>query len=249
MRAASIHKLETLTGHALQARDGEIGKLEEIYFDDASWTTRYFVVHTGGWLAGRDVLIATSQVVGLVRKKAQLDVDLSRDQVKGSPPVDTAQPVSRQHEEFFARYYELEPYWEPCGELELPSSPEEPVRIPSRNQRESDRPHLRSSDEVRGYHIHAVDGTVGHVADFLVGDSDWRVRFLEVATRNWLPSQHVLISPAWIESIRWADREVSVKVTREAIREAPGYDPNVGIGPDDEIELFEHYGRHDPSER
>jgi len=246
--ADTILKLETLKGHALHARDGEIGKLQEIYFDDARWRARYFVVHTGGWLFGRDVLIAAAHVLGLAPTRAQLDVDLSREQIEASPPIESERPVSRHYEELFARYYELARYWEPGDGIELPPKHDEPVRIPSREEQEPDRPHLRSSDEVSGYQIHAADGRLGHVADLLLCDGAWHVRFLEVDTRNWLPGRHVLISPAWIEGVSWAEREVHVKVSREAIETAPAYDPVAGVGPDDEIALFEHYGR-DVAER
>ena len=53
-----LRKLGELTGYTLQARDGDIGKLEQIYFDDHYWSVRYFIVHTGSWLLGKDVLIA-----------------------------------------------------------------------------------------------------------------------------------------------------------------------------------------------
>ena len=38
--------------------DGEIGKLDDFYFDDKSWTIRYLVADTGNWLLGRKVLIS-----------------------------------------------------------------------------------------------------------------------------------------------------------------------------------------------
>ena len=240
---ASIHKLGRLTGHALRARDGEIGKLEEIYFDDEHWIIRYFVVRAGGWLLGREVLISPDHVIGFDPSRAELEVDLSREQVKQSPPVAQERPVSRHYEMLFAHYYDLEPYWRPGHALDLPPRLDEPVVVPGRELREPERPHLRSSDEVTGYRIHATDGSIGHVADFLVSDDSWRIRFLEVDTRSWWPSRHVLIAPAWIERVSWADHEVYVRVGREAIKTAPAYDPAVGIGPDDEIELFEHYGR------
>jgi len=42
------HRLSDLKGYSLSARDGEIGKLEQVYFDDRRWVVRYFLVHTGG---------------------------------------------------------------------------------------------------------------------------------------------------------------------------------------------------------
>jgi len=57
-----LRQLRELIGFHLEARDGEIGKLKQIYFDDQRWTVRYFVVHTGSWLSGQDVLIVPSVV-------------------------------------------------------------------------------------------------------------------------------------------------------------------------------------------
>ena len=58
-----------------------------------------------------------------------------------------------------------------------------------------DDPHLRSIEAVTGYHIHASDGEIGHVEDFLVEDADWSIHYLVVDTKNWWPGKKVLISP------------------------------------------------------
>ena len=47
---------KTLSGYTLRSLDGDIGKVEEFYFDDHHWTVRYLVVNTGNWIAGRQVL-------------------------------------------------------------------------------------------------------------------------------------------------------------------------------------------------
>ena len=54
-------------------------------------------------------------------------------------------------------------------------------------QRDSDDPHLRSTEAVAGYHIHAVDGEIGHVEDFLLEVADWSIHYLVVDTKNWWP--------------------------------------------------------------
>jgi len=50
-------------------------------------------------------------------------------------------------------------------------------------------PHLRSTDEVSGYHIQAADGEIGHVEDFVIDDETWAIRYMVVATRNWWPGK------------------------------------------------------------
>lgn len=232
-------KLGHLTGYSLEARDGEIGKLEQVYFDDQHWLTRYFVVRTGGWLFGRQVLVPPAVVSAVDQDKEVMVVELTREQIRNSPPVDSQLPVSRHYEEEFHRYYGWEPYW--TGEM-VPGTVPTP-RSGGEGLREPSQSHLRSSDEVRNYHIQACDGEIGHVEDFVLEEPDWDIGYLEVDTRNWLPGKHVLVAPAWIREVDWASREVRVDLDREAIRTAPPYDPSLVISRDYEVALFAHYGR------
>lgn len=110
-------------------------------------------------------------------------------------------------------------------------------------QEESADSHLRSSDAVKGYHIEAADGEIGHVSGFLIDDETWAIRYIEVATRNWWPGKKVLISPAWIDEVSWLDSNFSTHLTREAIRSAPEYDEFMIITRDYEERLHLHYGR------
>ena len=48
-----LQRAKELSGYTLGARDGEIGKVGEFYFDDQNWTVRYLVADTGGRLCGR----------------------------------------------------------------------------------------------------------------------------------------------------------------------------------------------------
>jgi len=73
--------------------------------------------------------------------------------------------------------------------------------------------HLRSTTAVTGYHIEAEDGEIGHVAGFVMDDETWAIRYIEVATRNWWPGKKVLVSPAWIQKVSWAESNVYVAST------------------------------------
>jgi hypothetical protein len=52
------HTINGLVGRRVEASDGDVGRVDDVYFDDESWTLRYLVLKTGGWLSGRKVLIA-----------------------------------------------------------------------------------------------------------------------------------------------------------------------------------------------
>ncbi len=234
------HRLSDLTGYSLNARDGEIGKLEQIYFDDIRWLARYFVVHTGGWLLGQNVLIVPSAIKAIDEENKTLEVDLTQAQIKDCPPVNTEKPVSRHYEQEYYHYYGWEPYW--VGDPMFGPAPVMPPPTLAEAPMEPEHPHLRSSDEVKNYNIHTLDGDVGHVEDFILEEPGWAIRYLEVDTRNWLPGKHVLVAPTWIEQVNWAKQEVAVKLKREAIETAPAYDPGKIISRDYQVALYEHYG-------
>jgi hypothetical protein len=242
-----LRNLNDLNGFALAARDGEIGKLKEVYFDDQVWFVRYLVVHTGGRLLGREVLITPQAIESVDADGRRIIVKLTREQVENSPPVSSERPVSRHYEAEYHRYYGLEPYWAmgPIGAAPAPR----PIPLPAVPPREPQHPRLRSSDEVCGYRIAARDGELGKVQDFVIDESDWSVAYAVVDTRRWLPGRTVLISPAWIEAVDWPGRSITVDLDRDAIESAPEYDPSKVITAEYEAGLFSHYGKLLPPHR
>ena len=79
---------------------------------------------------------------------------------------------------------------------------------------------LHKTSYLMGFHLHATDGEIGHVDDFLV-DPAWAVRYLVVDTSNWIGGKSVLIAPAAIEKIDVEGQEIRVKLTRAQIEESP----------------------------
>jgi len=82
---------------------------------------------------------------------------------------------------------------------------------------------LHKSSRLLGFHLHATDGVIGHVDDFLV-DPQWRVSYLVIDTSNWIGGKSVLISPSAIERVDVAAREIKVSLTRAQIEGSPSLD-------------------------
>jgi hypothetical protein len=254
--------MRELEGFAIHATDGDIGHVDQGYFDDAHWTVRYLVVDTGHWLPGRKVLIAPAAIREADWKGRQLQVNLTRRQVENSPDIDTEKPVSRQQETEYAGYYGW-PYWwvgpGPAGPLLYPGvAPPAPEIVEAVETTEAAAaagledawpvvsggdPHLRSTREVIGYHLQARDGAIGHVGDFILDDASWIIRYLVVDTGSWWPGKKVLLPPQWIEGVSWAESEVRVDLDRETIRRAPEWEPGTSITRDYEERLYGYYGR------
>lgn len=240
-----LNKATTLKGYKLDSRDGEIGKVKEFYFDDRYWTVRYLVADTGNWLTGRQVLISPYALGAVNDEEKNIAVDLTRKQIEDSPSLNTDKPVSRQFEESYYGYYGWPSYWggaygwgyypyiQRDRGLWKTSTPEE----------KSWDPDLRSTHDVKGHHIQASDGEIGHVEDFLVDAETWAIRYLVVATRNWWPGKKVLVSPQWIERVSWSDAKVFVTVSRETIKQSPAFADETLITRDYETDLHRHYDR------
>lgn len=249
----SIRKLE---GYRILATtgEGEVGQVKEVYFDDEKWVVRYLVVDTGGWLSGRSVLISPYAVLSIDWPHRAIFVNLTRNQVEGSPGIDTDKPVSRQQEAEYHRYYGYPEYWPAAtfwawGALPViaMSDPrireEEEARRHAAARREGADAHLRSSKVVLGYRIEASDDVIGHVEDFLFDEKTWAIRYLIIDTRNWLHGKHVLISPSWIRAVNWIERTLSVALTRQEIEQSPEYDAAHAPSPQYERALHRHYSR------
>jgi uncharacterized protein YrrD len=247
---------DILKGSTLNASDGEIGKVREFYFDDNQWVVRYFVVETGSWLTGRKVLIAPHALNNIDPQGGSISVALTQEQVRTAPPIETDKPVSRQYEERLNQHYDWVPHWVVPGavggmmlsRLRHDPSPEtsevaQPKAAVESSKAKGD-PHLRSSEKLQsGYAIHAQDGEIGRVKDFIVDDTDWHVRYLVVHTGVWFLGKDVLLAPEWIERISHERAEVFVNLPRSAIKDAPDYDSAVPLTHAFEERLHDHYGR------
>jgi hypothetical protein len=240
-----------LKGLVIRATDGELGTLDEVYFDDETWAVRYLTVETGGWLGGKKVLISPFSVAQTDWEARRLDVRLTKKQVENSPDIDTQKPVSRQHEAELLGYYGYPYYWGgpylwgPTlypGGLDMPVTARDEV-LADRIQRESNDSHLRSAEAIKGYSLEASDGEIGHVDGFVLDDEAWTIRYIEVATRNWWPGKKVLVSPAWIERVSWAASKVYVALSRETIKTGPEYVESMPLSREYENKLYSHYGR------
>lgn len=94
-----------------------------------------------------------------------------------------------------------------------------------------------------GYRIRAADGEAGHAEDFLVDDVEWRISYLAIDTRNWLPAKKVLLPTRLVSRISWATEAIGVEVGKDTIRRAPEWDPLRPVDRGYEVTLREHYGR------
>ena len=243
-----------INGYAMSASDGRFGAVSDFLFDDVSWLVRWLVVDTGKFLSRRKILLPPLVLGHPDPNGREFLVRLTKQQIKDSPEIDSDQPVSRQMEAHVYNYYGWFPYWGTgpyMGGYDLMDDPMAvSPALESRRRREhvadtprSDGdPHLRSIEAVTGYRIHANDGEIGHVEDFLVNDTDWSIHYLIVDTKNWWPGKKVLISPKSAREINWTDRLVNLDVNRQKVKDSPIYDASKTVDGAYEERFHNYYG-------
>jgi uncharacterized protein YrrD len=235
----SASQLEHLQLHA---EDGEIGHVADIYLDDSAWAVRYLVASTGHWLAGREVLIAPQAIQSVDWAEKAIHVRLTKAQVESSPEADTEKPVSRQYEAELAAHYDWTPYWSasPLGFV-YPTPALPMVPNASGVSEPPGDPHLRSAEEMKGYHVEGTDGSVGHIVDFVLRESDWSIVFLVVDAGSWLHKRNVLLATDSMESVSWANESVKVRLTRAAIEGSPEFTSDFPLTEEYGESLARHY--------
>lgn len=226
--ALKARSLKDLRGYRVMAGNEEVGKITDFYFDDVTWTIRYFVVETGSLLNKRSVLVSPIAFTDSDGAKATIKTVLTPEQIQEAPHADLEKPVSRQFETRLHQHFAWPMYW-----MDAP----ETLRVDGGDS------HLRSVSEVLGYGIRAKDGEIGHVEDLITEERAWIIRYLAIDTRNWLPGRKVLVSPHWIAEVEWSDRTVTVDLTRSEIKDSPTFDPEQPVNRAYEERLYDYYGR------
>ena len=108
----TLRSTQEVTGYRIEARDGDIGHVEDFIVHDDSWTVQYIVVDTRNLLpGGKKVLIAPDWVEDIRWSDNRMVIDLTREQIKDSPEYDPNAPVNRKFEERLYDFYGRPKYW------------------------------------------------------------------------------------------------------------------------------------------
>jgi len=212
------------------------------------------VVDTGGWWTDHKVLLQPSVITRVDFEERVVFVSLTQAKVKCSPELTQDPPVSRQMETSLYDHYGWDPRWGGDGYF-LDGIVPTPIGLTRGLDPEAARaldgfgdgleegdPHLRSVKAVTGANIHAQDGDIGHIQNFLIDDSGWNIRYLIADTSNWWVGKQVLISPYAVREIDWPTNKIDVAITREQVKASPTWDPLAVIDQIYEQRLHRHYG-------
>jgi sporulation protein YlmC with PRC-barrel domain len=216
--------LKKLTGYTIRTKDSKDGKVKDFLFDEKQWVVRYLDADFGNVFSAQRILIPKVFLKSPQWEDKIFPTELGKDMIEKCPKPNEHLPVSRKYENELNKHYQINPYWaSPYFGTTANIYPTRPIHTPKKSIKEKYVDTiLRSFNEVEGYHIHAIDGNLGHIEDVIIDDVDWQIIYLIIDTKNWLPwSKKVIIAVDWLDSISYVNREVKINMQTETIKNAP----------------------------
>lgn len=87
-----LHLAQKVAGITVSGTDGDIGTLEDFYFEEDGWNVRYLLVDTGG---GKRVLLPPTAVEGAWGRSG-MRVNLSREDLRNGTALDETAAASSE---------------------------------------------------------------------------------------------------------------------------------------------------------
>lgn len=106
-----LQSCKAVIGYQVHANDGDIGHVKGLLVDEDTWSIRYFIVETGHWWLGHEVLVSPEWIKEVSWPDSEVLVTVTRKQVQEAPPYDETVPVDREHEEGIHAHYGRAGYW------------------------------------------------------------------------------------------------------------------------------------------
>jgi uncharacterized protein YrrD len=213
--------LKVLREYRVGATDGDLGVVEDVYFDDRGWDIRHLVVTTEPPQTRASVLVPFESVAVVDRESRILMLRVCNADAKvgryaglwqGGPcesPDVRSEPPSG-----------LQPRAEGLSRGARPAGSRD--RVDGTRSDES-APHLHSVKALRGYRLQATDGEAGRIEDVLLETESRKLWFFIIRARG--VRTLILLRPEHIRSISVYDKKIYADIPRLGVAQGSKYDP------------------------
>ena len=106
-----LRSASEVAGYVIRAIDGDLGHVDDVLFEDLSWSIRYLVADTSNWWFGNHVLVSPEWITDISWPEHAVSVKVSRQLLKGAPRYDRAEHVNRQWEVAYYQHLQQPGYW------------------------------------------------------------------------------------------------------------------------------------------
>jgi hypothetical protein len=101
-----LRSMNEVTEYHVEARDGEIGHIEDFIIDDKTWCVNYIEIDTRNWWpGGKKVLLARQWVEDVSWEERKVSVDVGRGTIKEAPDYNERESIGEAYELALFRHY------------------------------------------------------------------------------------------------------------------------------------------------
>jgi hypothetical protein len=79
-----LQSIRALSGYSIQTADGTIGSVSSVLVDDRSWAIHEWVVETGHWFSGKEILIPRRKIERISYEESKVFVTLTKEDIQGT---------------------------------------------------------------------------------------------------------------------------------------------------------------------
>lgn len=228
-----LYYTSRLKNYNIDATDGEMGKIEDLYFDDEKWALRYAVVDSRKWLPSKRVLLSPTAFINMNDQKERVEVEYDKDTIRNSPSVPEDVSITKDLETSLAGYYGWNQYWAGSMLWGVQDSPINNIhddamvegQLRDELQMNENKEHsLRSEDETLQANVHADDGKLGQVVDMIVDDEKWKIHYVVLELDSMpIGDKFFVIKPENIQSVDWFEGDIYAEGKLESLKQQKGY--------------------------
>ncbi|SFE00545.1 hypothetical protein SAMN05216238_10739 [Lentibacillus persicus] len=217
-----------LNTYHIEASDGQMGKVQDLYFDDEKWVVRYAVLDVRKWLPTRRILLSPASFTSIDTENQQINVKHDKETVRNSPSIPADATFSSDLEMALTGYYGWSRYW--LGGLlwgveDMPGVNIDDRELEAQEMSNEPQHNLRSEQETGTFRVHANDGKIGEVSDIIIDDIYWKVRCVVVSEAR-LPAEDKFmpVNAEQIQSVDWLEGDIYINSDLEDLNNRTRYE-------------------------
>ncbi len=240
-----LFNLSEIENFKISGSAGSEFPVTDYIFDTKNWFVQYLVADVKLENLVKRVLLSTSIINSISFEEKRVYAEPDEDLIKKSAETGNDLPVSWEREIELAQLFRWPLRQTNISELD----PDEVRQLARRlalennlNEKDAD-PALRSFEEIKGYEIYSENEGAGRVHDLIIDNKDFKIRYLHVEIGGYFgEGQRTLISPVWVDSIKWGQERIDIAIKQDTLTRSPVYDPEQEITPEFELQLFKYFG-------
>jgi len=209
-----LASMNSLRNCIVRAYDDAIGNVIDFHFDTYEWTTRYFVVDSGGFMPGKRLLIPPVALGWADLPRREFFVHCTKQEIAQMQTAAFDAVMSRRDEDAIYRHFEMRP--DDWRGMRLPGS--FGIHVVASLEADALAP-LHSFGELRGFAVKAGDDHVGTLDDLFVEDAHWDQQVIVIALER--GAGRVTAPVDLARPIDWRAREALIDAPAEVVRKAP----------------------------